>query len=67
MERRFFGVAHKMLVISNISKIRVSETPTLILLNIVIYKDLRSTAACYIIIFQMFLSVGLGHGEGLPA
>lgn len=39
-------MAHKMLVISNISKIRVSETPTLILFNIVIYKDLRSTAAC---------------------
>lgn len=48
----FFGVAHKMLVISNISKIRVSETPTLILLNIVIYKDLRSTAACYISSFR---------------
>lgn len=68
MERRFFGVVHKMLVISNISKIRVSETPTLILLNIVIYKDLRSTAACVsYLIFQMFLSVGQGHGEGLPA
>ena len=48
----FFRVAHKMLVISNISKIRVSITPTLILFNIVIYKDLRSTAACYISSFR---------------
>ena len=47
-----FGVAHKMLVISNINKIRVSETPTLILFNIVIYKDLRSTAAYYISSFR---------------
>lgn len=43
----FFRVAHKMLVISNISKIRVSITPTLILFNIVIYKDLRSTASSF--------------------
>lgn len=62
-----FGVVHRMLVISNISKIRVSETPTLILLNIVIYKNLRSTAAVLYLVLQMFLSVGQGHGEGLPA
>ena len=48
----FFRVAHKMLAISNISKIRVSITPTLILLNIVVYKDLRSTAAYYISSFK---------------
>ena len=56
-----------MLIISDISKIRVSETPTLILLNIVIYKDLRSTATVLYLVLQMFLSVGHGHGEGLPA
>ena len=43
----FFRVVHKMLSISNINKIRVSETPTLILFNIVIYKDLRSTASSF--------------------
>lgn len=48
----FFRVVHKMLVISNLSKIRVSETPTLILLNIVIYKDLGSTTAYYISSFR---------------
>lgn len=63
----FWGVEHKMLVISNISKIRVSETPTLILFNIVIYKDLRSTATVLYLVLQMFLSVGQGNGEGLPA
>ena len=30
-----------------LNKIRVSETPTLILFNIVIYKDLRSTASSF--------------------
>ena len=62
-----FGVVHKMLAISNINKIRVSETPTLVLLNIVIYKDLRSTATVLYLVLQMFLSVGQGNGEGLPA
>ena len=48
----FWGVERKHLSSSKIAKIRVSETPTLILFNIVIYKDLRSTAACYISSFR---------------